>query len=225
MPGSIPTQTTLTRRAAVLGSFAAIPMLRSAPAYGVAGQERIAFDVIRQGSVIGTHQVVLEQSGSTLRAHIDCTLRVGFGPITFFRYHHQGVEVWQDGVFQSLDTTTDNNGEQLAVSARRVPGGIGIRTRDAAPRLAPANTLPLTHWNVACMHAPLFNPQDGTPIAESATCAGPDRVTLGNGREITATRYDLRGAAPINDWYDNGGTWTALRAEVKDGSILHYRRI
>ncbi len=225
MPQSVLSETTLTRRAAIIGSFSAVPMLRSAPAYGVAGQERIAFDVVREGSVIGTHQVVLERSGSTMRANIDCKLRVGFGPITFFRYRHHGVEVWEYGVFQSLDTTTDNNGEKLAVSARRVQAGVEIRTPGAAPRLAPASTLPLTHWNLACMSAPLFNPQDGTLIHETATCAGPDRVTLADGRDIAATRYDLKGAAPIDDWYDTGGTWTALRAQVKDGSVLQYRRI
>jgi hypothetical protein len=215
----------LSRRAAILGSFALAPMLRSAPAYGAPSEDRIAFEVVRHGSVIGAHQVSFERSGRTLRAHIDCKMHVGFGPFTFFHYHHQGLEVWEDGVFQTLDTTTDNNGPQLAVSARRTAAGVEIRARGAAPGLAPVGALPLTHWNLACMSAPLFNPQDGALIHETATCAGPDTVTLANGSHIAATRYALNGAAPIDDWYDGGRAWTALRATVKDGSILQYRRV
>jgi hypothetical protein len=218
-------QITLTRRAAVLGSFALAPLLRPFPAYGNAGEDRIGFEILRHGSVIGSHQVVFERSGGMVRAHIDCTMHVGFGPLVFFRYRHQGVEVWQDGVFQSLDTSTDNNGHPLRVTARRTAHGIDIRTADGTARLAPAGALPLTHWNVACMRAPLFNPQDGTLIHETATCAGPDTVALADGRRVAATRYDLKGAAPIDDWYDAGGAWTALRAEVKDGSVLQYRRV
>ncbi len=215
----------LTRRAAMLGAFAIVPMLRPLPAFGVAGPDRVTFEVVREGSVIGSHELVFERSGTMLRAHIDCRLRIGFGPITLFRYRHQGVEIWQDGVFQSLETSTDHNGRALAVTARRTPRGIDIRTADGARLLAPAGALPLTHWNLACMRADLFNPQDGTLIAETATCAGPDRVALADGRDIAATRYDLKGAAPISDWYDGGGVWTGLRAKVKDGSVLHYRRV
>jgi hypothetical protein len=186
---------------------------------------RIAFEVVRHGSVIGTHGVRFESSGNRLLAHIDVQMRVGFGPITFFRYRHQGVEQWEDGVFLSLETQTDNNGEALSVSARRTADGVEIRTKGGALSLAPAAALPLTHWNVACMRAPLFNPQDGVLLTETASFAGHDTVALANGSQVPATRYALAGAAPIDDWYEADRTWTALRAQVQDGSILTYRRI
>ncbi len=223
-------QYAMSRRVLVLGSLAMVPAFRlsaasakESPDLTMPGQ--VAFEVIRHGSVIGTHAVRFEVKGRRLLAHIDVNMRVGFGPITFFRYRHQGVEEWEDGVFQSLETRTDNNGEALSVSAKRIDGGVEIHTRDSAPKLAPAGALPLTHWNLACMSAPLFNPQDGMTLTETASFVGHDTVALANGSEVPATRYALKGAAPIDDWYEADRTWTALRAQVKDGSIVTYRRI
>ncbi len=218
-------QPPLSRRALVLGTLAMVPAMRFSRALAAPVPSRVAFEVVRHGSVIGSHEVRFETSGSRLLAHIDCHMRVGFGPITFFRYRHQGVEQWEDGVFQRLDTQTDNNGEALSVSARRTAAGVDIRTKDGAARLAPPTALPLTHWNLACMSAPLFNPQDGTLLTEIASFAGHDTVALANGSQVPASRYALKGAAPIDDWYEADRTWTALRAQVKDGSILTYKRI
>jgi hypothetical protein len=183
----------------------------------------LAFQVLRHGSVIGTHTVQFESVGTTLLAHIDCALRIGFGPIALFRYHHQAIERWENGRFAALDTATDNNGTTLSVTARRTPTGIEIRSGDTT-RMAPAGALPLTHWNQACMSAPLFNPQDGKLLQETAHFQGQDRVMLADGRIIAAQHYAMRGVAPIEDWYDTTQTWTALRAHVKDGSVLEYRR-
>ena len=186
--------------------------------------DRLSFQVIRNGSAIGTHTVRFERQGRVLLAHIDCRLRVGLGPITLFRYHHQGVERWQDGAFASLETQTDDDGEALTVSARRVASGIEIRTRDGGLHVVSAAALPLTHWNRACMSAGLFNPQDGKMLPESASLKGTDTVKLADGSQVRATHYAMTGKAPIDDWYDMQGTWTALKAQVKDGSTLQYVR-
>jgi hypothetical protein len=198
--------------------------MQSERAFALPACERVAFQVKRHGSIIGTHEVVFEQAGSTLRAKIDCKLRVKFGPITLFRYHHKAIEQWQDGKFVSLETETDNDGTGLGVTARVTAAGVAISTRDGKSCLAPPNALPLTHWNVACMATPLFNPQDGTILPVSAACEGHDTVTLANGTTVPATRYALKGEAPIDDWYDGTRTWTALRAQVADGSTLDYQR-
>jgi hypothetical protein len=205
-----------------LASIAAT--MQSARGFAVPAADRVAFQVKRHGSIIGMHQVVFEQSGSTLRAKIDCKMRVKFGPITLFRYHHKGIEQWADGKFVSLETETDNDGTPLGLSARATPAGVTISTHDGKSFMAPPNALPLTHWNVACMNAPLFNPQDGTMLPVTAACEGHDTVTLADGSAVPATRYTLKGEAPIEDWYDGTKTWTALRAKVKDGSTLDYQR-
>ncbi len=184
----------------------------------------LRFLVTRDGSEIGSHAVSFEQAADDLIVHIDVHMRVGLGPFTFFHYHHQGEERWRGGQFVSLQTQTDDNGDPLSVHARREGDRVRIDATGLAPQDLPGTALPLTHWNVACMHEQLFNPQDGTVLQEMSVARGSEMVALGNGSKVQATRYALAGKAPIDDWYDDTQVWTALRAKVKDGSTLIYTR-
>jgi hypothetical protein len=209
-------------RLALAGSLAVVRPLR-------AGSLRVPdaglrFLVLRNGSEIGSHELRFEHSGDDLVVHIDARMRVGFGPVTFFRYHHQAQERWSGGRFVSLLTETDNNGESLRVAASRVAGGIRVEAANQAPLLLPGDALPLTHWNLAAMSATLFNPQDGKPLHAVSKRLGMDLVALGDGKRVEAVRYSLDGKLPIDDWYDQGQVWTALQAKLTDGSTLRYLR-
>ncbi len=216
----------LPRRAILRTGLAAVCAGIASPALaGTASKvEELSFEVLRRGSVIGHHIVRIERAGSRVTAHIDVHIRVGFGPFTFFRYQHQGVEQWRDGQFAALDTTTNDNGKPLCLSARRRADGIEVRNQTGARTRLAADALPLTHWNMACMHTPLFNPQNGKMLDAQARLQGSGSVPLANGQLVAATCYAINGTAPIDDWYDHTRTWTALRARVKDGSDLLYRR-
>jgi hypothetical protein len=185
----------------------------------------LTFQVCRNGSPIGTHRLDFNTHGTTTRVRIDATFRIGIGFLTLYRYRHQGMEIWRDGAFQSLDTTTDDNGTSFRVQAARAAAGILIKATGLPDRLAPANTLPLTHWAEAAMSAPLFNPQTGAMLRETAQPRGQGTVTLANGKPIEATGYALKGEAPLEDWYDEAKIWAALDATGKDGSAITYRRV
>ena len=186
--------------------------------------QKLRFIISRNGSDIGFHELTFDAAGEDLVVHIDVQMRVGLGPFTFFRYHHQGEERWHGGQFISLDTTTDDDGDKLHVHARRAADHIRVEATGLAPQDLPANALPLTHWNVACMRTKLFNPQDGTVLQEKSVSRGSEVVELANGTRVAATRYALSGKAPIDDWYDDKQVWTKLKATVKDGSTLIYTR-
>ncbi len=184
----------------------------------------LCFRITRNGSEIGAHTLTFSQTGEDLIARINVHMRVGLGPITFFRYHHEGEERWRNGQFISLQTQTDDNGDALRVNARRIDDHIRIEATNQVPLDLPPTALPLTHWNIACMNAKLFNPQDGTVLQERSVARGREMVALTNGSQVQAQRYALDGKAPIVDWYDQSQVWTALRATVKDGSVLQYTR-
>jgi hypothetical protein len=90
--------------------------------------------------------------------------------------------------------------------------------------MAPAETLPLTHWAIEAMSAPVFNPETGKDLAEQARHLGQATVALADGAKIPATRFSLTGEAQITDFYDSAEVWAALQAEAKDGSMIDYRR-
>jgi hypothetical protein len=220
------TALTLTRRGA-LGTALAFAACRRAGAAAASLPPRnaLAFQVCRNGSTIGTHRLDFTQSAGALTVNIDAAFRVGLGFITFYRYHHRGVEQWRDGRFQSLDTETDDNGRQFRVRAQRVGAGILIQATDLRDQIVPAEALPLTHWAVAAMSAPLFNPQTGKLLRETVKPQGRAMVTLADGSPIEATGYALAGEAPIHDWYDKRQVWAALDARGADGSAITYRRM
>jgi hypothetical protein len=191
---------------------------------GIPQCNSLVFDVSRNGSKIGTHRLDFSRSGDALTVRIDAEFRVGFGPITLFRYRHQGVERWDGGTFTSLDTATNENGRLFEVHAKRVTAGIEIRATDRPDQLAPAASLPLTHWALAAMKTPLFNPQTGKMLTETAQLRGTGTVALADGKPIAVTGYKLAGEAPIEDWYDSRGVWAALDATGSDGSSITYRR-
>ena len=124
-----------------------------------------------------------------------------------------------------LETDTNDNGTPYRVRARRVAGGILIQATGLADQMAPENALPLTHWAIAAMDAPLFNPQTGKMLREEAQKRGLSTVRLADGTPIQATGYALAGEAPIEDWYDRQLVWAALNGRGKDGSAIAYRRI
>jgi len=216
----------LPRRQLVAGG-AACAMLR--PALGatcnVPTDQKLTFQVSRNGSPIGVHCVAFSRSGAMLTAQINAAFKVGFGLITFYRYQHSGTEIWHGDQFQSLQTTTNDNGTLFHVQAERSVGGIHISSSGKPDRIVSGNALPLTHWAIAAMTAPLFNPQTGETLRETVRTVGQANVMLASGRTIPATGYALAGEAPIKDWFDEAGVWAALDAIGKDNSLISYRRI
>ena len=197
---------------------------RRSSANPVLPAQKLRFIVSRNNSDIGFHELSFDQAGKDLAVHINVQMHVGLGPFTIFHYHHQGEERWRGGQFMSLETQTNDDGDKLHVHAQRIGDHIRVEATGLAPQDLPGTALPLTHWNVACMHAQLFNPQDGTVMQEKTVSRGSELVALANGTRVEATRYALNGKAPINDWYDEKQVWTKLTAKVKDGSSLIYTR-
>ena len=118
----------------------------------------------------------------------------------------------------SIETRARTNGKAEGVEARREEGAEVVNGR----RL-PAAALPLTHWNPETVRAPLFNPQTGKLMRLSASRRS-ETFTPAGGRAQPATRISLTGESVLDDWYDSSGTWLALRARAKDGSVVDYRR-
>jgi len=186
---------------------------------------RIAFNVFRHGSQIGTHTLTFTAEPGGFSVQIAVALRVGLGPLTLFRYQIAAMERWRDGQFTELTSTTDHNGTRHEARAHVTNGTLLIEGTGVAPYVAPPGTLPLTHWNRAQMQAPLFNPETGRMSHERATDMGPAPVPLpGSGTAATGQHYALTGDARIDDWYD-GESWIGLSAVAKDGSTILYQRI
>jgi hypothetical protein len=208
----------IPRRLVLIGGAA---LTAAAPISGTA----VRFDVMRNDSLIGQHNVTFHADRDTLVANVAVEIVVRLGPVPLFRYTHTVRETWLGDRFLSLDSETNDDGKHFRVHAARITDQIVVET-EASPRLSlTPETIPLTHWNRLCMTRPLFNPQDGVPVDSTVVERGQEMVPLADGKAVRATHYSLVGKVALEDWYDTAGQWTALRSVGRDGSRIEYRRV
>ena len=215
----------LARRRLIAGALAAA----SAPALALAAPAALPaalrFNILRQGKPFGTYQVGFVQAGGQLTVTTDVAMRQKIAGITVFDYSHHCQEVWRDGAFEEMHSRTVRDRHDVdEVDADRQGTGIRIRT-NKGPGVAPPSAAPFTHWNMATLTGPLFNPQDGQMLDLRAHQVGRDAVRLASGGVLNAAHWEVRGAQQVDEWYDDAGVWAGLKGVFPDKSVVEYRRL
>jgi hypothetical protein len=187
--------------------------------------DKLMFRVLRGDSAIGTHALRFTRRADTLEVRIEVDLRVGFGPITLYRYTLRATERWRGGQVEMLDASTDDDGTPGFARAIRDAQGLWVEGSGAPRYLAPRDALPSTHWNVAELNGAWINPQNGKLLRPAVARRGLEQMALGDGRLVAANRYALSGAVEMNLWYDAVPSWIALDFTAHDGSLIRYERI
>jgi hypothetical protein len=186
---------------------------------GIPDDDAISFTVWRKGSQIGTHQVRFERQGDRLSVRTAADFAVGFGPITFYRYHYRVTEVWQGSELMTISAQTDDNGTEAFVEARRQGDAIAVDGSKSGRYIAPKGAIAGTHWNPAETGQPMINPENGELM--HFTCREAGSETWAGGLRVD--HKTLTGYATLDLWYDSQGVWRALKAVAKDGSLIEYR--
>lgn len=181
------------------------------PAPALAAPSRLAFQVFRNGTKVGEHQMTFSGDDAARTVVTDVDMVVKIGPVPVYKYRHDATERWAGGRFVSLDATTNGNGKIQKTSARAMPGVVQITGPKGVVR-GPADAVPLSHWNQASFGKPLFNQQEAKML--KVTCT-----------RVKAGHWQIRGEAEIDDFYDGSGNWLALQGKLEDGSKMEYRRV
>ncbi len=202
-----------------LGAFAVAPARAALP---VPANRILAFDVMRKGRKIGSHVLRFEPSGDDLRVLIEVALAVGFGPITFFKYQHDAVELWRGGEWASIEATTVQNGKTMRVSGRRTATGVAV-DGPKGKFVAPANTLAATHWNRRMLDGPFLNTQTGEVQRPKIERRGEVMVPARTG-QLRAEHFAMTGEVVLDTYYDAAPSWAGLRFKSGDGSWISYQR-
>lgn len=181
------------------------------PGAVLAAPGKLAFQVFRNGTKVGLHQMGFTGDSENLAVSTEVDMVVKIGPVPVYRYKHTALERWVGGKWSSVDTTTNGNGKVYKASGRAMGSYVQIIGPTGTVR-GPANAVPLTHWNQASFGKPLFNQQEGRMLKVTCSRAGADH-------------WQIRGEAEIDDFYDASGNWMALKGKLEDGSRMEYRRI
>ncbi len=194
--------------------------LALAPSIAAAASLDAAFDIIRKGDRIGFHAVKVEDTGDGgVRVDTRIEMQVKFGPIPVFRYEHVSTETWRDGVLQSVESRTDNNGKAESLTARR-EGDVLLIDGTRYKGEGPGDAIPSSYWNKAIVSTKtLLDTQNGRLIDVQIENLGETPSPTG----APAEQHKLTGTVDLNLWYQ-GERWVGADFVVR-GQPLTYRLV
>ena len=213
----------ISRRRVATG-LAALPLGAAAAPLAVPAGNRLAFQAVRDGSVIGQHIVTFERGGDVLTVSIVVDIVASAGLIALLRYKHRATEQWRGGQVVSVDADTNDSGTPGHVTVRRDDSGLVVEGSKAPRYVAPPRSLPGTYWNRAMLDGPFISVQHGRLMRPAVALTGTEKVAVAGG-SVEARHYTLRGDVNLDTFYDLSGNWAGLRFVAKDGSEIRYLRI
>lgn len=172
----------------------------------------IRFDVYRNGSPMGAHEVTFSRTDAgDLRVDIDIELSVRFGPIQVFRYEHDATEFWRNGDLVAVQAATFSDGEWTRWQAGY----------EAAPRIDFDALPPSSHWlGYDTALSAILNTETGEPMDVVIEAFEPAPFDTGAG-SVLARRVRMTGSLTVDLWYDEAGNWVGCEFEAR-GQTIRY---
>ncbi|MFW5680032.1 MAG: DUF6134 family protein [Pseudomonadota bacterium] len=192
------------------------------PATARADTGLLAFDVLRNGSRIGSHTLTLRRDGNRVESEIAIDLEVKIAFVTAYRYTHRNREVYVDDRLVSMRSRTDDNGDAYAVDAELRGDRLVVSGTDGTLELPPS-ILPTTYWKPRMVDdGRWLNTQHGRVVEGRSERVGEETVLVG-GKPVRCERYAIRGDIDLDLWYGPIG-WTKLAFTVRGDNRIEYDR-
>ena len=184
------------------------------------------FKVLLDDREIGFHRFQVTRQDDRQTVDIEADFKVTFFAIPFYRYGHSNQEVWQSGCLESIQSTTNDNGDSFSVDGRRDQAGFSISTQSDAFNLNGSCVMTFAYWNMEMLEqSALLNAQTGEYLPVEIEFSG-EEVLKFDDQSVSASRYRLRNSdqeLDISIWYETGtGRWLSLESRVADDRIIRY---
>ena len=188
--------------------------------------DNIKFNVYRNSSLIGFHNVSFSQLEDDIKAEIEIKFEVTFLGFVVYDYYHKNVEVWSDDKLKTLETFTNKNGEELSckVSKSKDTYKISGTSRET---ISDETIIPTSYWRnelIKGVEKKTLNTQDCSIINFKIESLGKKMIY---NNKVKTDHYKLEGKEStgedviIDIWYDRFGRWVKM-IFVKDGSEIEY---
>ena len=183
--------------------------------------ETLAFDVLRDGTPVGSHTVSFSRDEESLVVETKLDITIKFLMFTAYRLGYSSKARWSDGRLMFLEARTDDDGNVGQVNAQRSNGVIKITGPDGSKAVT-SDIFLTNHWNVAVTQsAEVLNTITGKVNKVSMHNLGLETITAEK-IEIKARRWAYTGDLQNEVWYDDEGRWVKMRFAGKDGSSIEY---
>ena len=223
IPDSRPADSSLTAPAHHAGTgkaflVAILLLLALLPASSASAREW-HFDVSVDGLPIGTHDLVLRESGDARSVQSD----MKFGVMGLHAYQQHAEESWQGDCLARIDTRTEEKGNVTTVAGRGEAGGFVIDGPRGHEQL-PACVMSFAYWNPKVLkQTHLVNTQTGAWTPITVQSMGKESVDVREKRvEANHFRIDTE-RNRIEVWYSPEGEWLGLRSTTRTGHVLSYK--
>ncbi|MEO6184756.1 MAG: DUF6134 family protein [Steroidobacteraceae bacterium] len=183
------------------------------------------FDVFLDQKPIGGHRFEIrsdDAGGTQVESKADFEVRL-LG-IRAYRYRHRNSEQWQSGCLRSIESTTDDNGRQVAVAGRASERAFRL-VRPESRAVQTDCVMSYAYWDPARLlqRRELLNPQTGGIDLVRFELLGEETIQV-RGVPVRATHRRLRGEKlSIDLWYSASGEWLQLTSTTDSKRLLHYR--
>lgn len=178
-----------------------------------------AYQVLRDGEVVGEQRNDFERRGEELRVVTDVRINITLLGLSIYDFTQRIEESWQNGKLMSLTSVAIDDGDTRNVRLVR-EGDRLVGTYDGKQRDLPGNLVPSTLWNSAVVeHSSVLETTKGRERTFTVEQRGVEDVQLPIGT-VKARHFVFTGNFRREAWYDESGVLVAAQMEAKDGSII-----
>jgi len=187
-------------------------------------QQNWRFKVFLDDSPIGYHHYDIKRHGDTYQVSSKAEFNVKFLFLSVYDYFHENLEIWQDQCLNSLNSSTNDNGEVVFVNVIEDNNVLKIETPTGVVETTECLSS-FAYWNPELLNTKLLlNAQTGELVDIDFKNIGKELITLGD-QSIESELYQLKGKdIEINLWYSSEKEWLVLESITEGGYVLRYQR-
>ena len=180
------------------------------------------FKVYLDGDEIGFHKFAIVHTEEQHEVYSSARFDVKFLFINAYSYRHDNIERWDGHCLNSINATTDDNGEFYKVSGKAVDDAFIINTTEKSSEYSPCIKT-FAYWDPEFLkQSQLLNSQTGELIEVSSEFIG-NTTTRHKGEDVDARHYRLSGDnLQIDLWYSAEDHWLALESLTENGNVVRY---
>jgi hypothetical protein len=176
------------------------------------------FDILREGSKIGTVVEELEKQGDMTTVKFKTHISVVVMFIEAYHVDHASSETWNGNQLVSFKSQKDENGKKHSVSATVVGDKIDLEA-DGKHSELPRTAIPSSMWSRAFVSATqMFDDGDGKRLVIKVSDLGDENLEV-KGAKHQVRHYQISGDFKRDLWFE-GDTLLRLKLTGSDGSKI-----
>ena len=181
------------------------------------------FKVFYGDQEIGEHHFSLQKEGDKKKVSIEAEFNIDILFINVYSYKHTNTEIWQGSCLSSIESLTDDNGEEFITKGKFENEVFTIDSKQGANAVdGCVNTF--AYWDKNFLdNETLLNSQTGEIVDVDISYVTDEKILVRD-KMVNAKRYALKSDEfNIDLWYSDNDEWLALNSTTKDGTTLRYQ--